>query len=41
MTKKFFRSILLAYAAFALSAAGVAESTVVANAAVFPSGPNR
>lgn len=45
MTKKFqiakiLRSILLAYAAFGLSAAGVAAATVSAHAAVFPSGPH-
>lgn len=41
MTQKFLRAVMLAFAAYALAAACVSATTAVADAAVFPSGPNR
>lgn len=41
MSKKLLRGLMLAFAAYALSAACVTTTTVGANAAVFPSGSNR
>jgi hypothetical protein len=41
MSKKLLRSLMLAFAAYALAAGCVTATTAVANAAVFPSGPAR
>ncbi len=39
MSKKFLRSLMLAFAAYALAAGCVTMTTAAANTAVFPSGP--
>jgi hypothetical protein len=41
MSKKLIRGLLLAFAAYALSAGCVTATTAIANAAVFPSGSSR